>query len=66
MLRVSAVNELPALSRVGDVGASDREGSSDDRRVTDGPGSRCSPVEADVKSVVIAGDPTQIKVPVAA
>jgi hypothetical protein len=62
MLRVSAVKELPALSRMRDVGLLDREGSSDDARVADGPGSGCSPV-VEVKRVVITGDPIQIKVP---
>jgi len=55
MLRVNAVKELPALSRpalsrMGDAGASDREGPSDDRSVADGRGSRCFPV-VEVKRV---------------
>jgi hypothetical protein len=62
MLRVSAVKELPALSRMRDVGLLDCEGASDDARVADGPGSGCSPV-VEVKRVVITGDPIQIKVP---
>jgi hypothetical protein len=62
MLRVNAVKELPALSRMGDT--SDREGLSDDRRVVDGRGAGCVPVG--VRRVVISGDPIQIKVPVAA
>ena len=39
MLRVSAVKELPALSRMGEVGASDREGSSGEGRASRPPGS---------------------------
>jgi hypothetical protein len=62
MLRVSAVKELPALSRMRDVGLLDCEGASDDARVADRPGSGCSPV-VEVKRVVITGDPIQIKVP---
>ena len=34
MLRVSAVKELPALSRMGEVGAQDREGSSGEGRAS--------------------------------
>src|SRR5512133_195847 len=72
MLRVSAVKELPALSRpalsrMGDAGASDREGSTDDRRVGDGPEAGCSSVAVGVRRVVIAGTQfSQSKVPVAA
>jgi hypothetical protein len=62
MLRVNAVKELPALSRVGDAGASDREGLSDDRGVANGPGSGCSEVAVGFRRVVI-WDPIQIKVP---
>jgi hypothetical protein len=65
MLRVNAVKELPALSRVGDAGASDREGLSDDRGVANGPGSGCSEVAVGFRRVVI-WDPIQIKVPVSA
>jgi hypothetical protein len=66
MLRVNAVKELPALSRMREAGASDGEGLSDDRRVADGAGSGCSEVTVGVKRVVISGDPIQIKVPVSA
>jgi hypothetical protein len=60
MLRVNAVKELPALSRpalsrIGDAGASDREGSTADRRVGDGPEAGCSWVAVGVRRVVIAG-----------
>ena len=50
------MKELPALSRVGDTGALDCEGSSADRRVADRPGSSCSPVAVELRSVVITWD----------
>jgi hypothetical protein len=71
MLRVNAVKELPALSRralsrMGDAGASDREGSTaDGRRVDDAPEAGCSSVPVAVKRVFITGT-NPIKVPVAA
>jgi hypothetical protein len=52
MLRVNAVKELPALSR---VGAPDREGSLGDRRVAKGPGSGSSRVVVAVRKVVTTG-----------
>jgi hypothetical protein len=60
MLRVNAVKELPALSRpalsrMGDAGASDREGSTADRRVGDGLEAGCSWVPVGVRRVVIRG-----------
>jgi hypothetical protein len=66
MLRVNAVKELPALLRMGEAGASDGEGLSDDRSVVDGRGAGCVPVPVGVRRIVISGDPIQIKVPVAA
>jgi hypothetical protein len=62
MLRVSAVKELPALSRMRDVGLLDCEGSSDDARAAVRPGSGCSPVAIELRSVVITWDQS-IKVP---
>jgi hypothetical protein len=55
MLRVSAVKELPALSRIGDTGALDCEGPSDDRRVADAPGADWSRVVVDGRRVAIYG-----------
>src|SRR5512132_3939271 len=55
MLRVSAVKELPALSRIGDAGALDCEGPADDRRLADAPGSGWSWVMAEGRRVVIWG-----------
>jgi hypothetical protein len=66
MLRVNAVKELPALSRMREAGASDREGLSDDRGVANGPGSGCSEVAVGVRRVVISGTQFKIKVPVSA
>jgi len=56
MLRVSAVKELPALSRIGDTGALDCGGPSDDRRVADAPGADCSRVVVDRRRVAIYRD----------
>ena len=68
MLRVNAVKELPALSwralsRMGAAGASDREGSLDDREVDNGRPESGSFEVVEVKRVVITGDPIQFKVP---
>src|SRR5215217_5672757 len=63
MLRVSAVNELPALSWMREAGALDCGDSSEDRRVAAGPGPRCSRVSVGVRTVVIAGDPNLIESP---
>src|SRR5215213_3998588 len=56
MLRVSAVKELPALSRIGDTDALDCGGPSDDRRVADAPGADCSRVVVDRRRVAIYRD----------
>jgi hypothetical protein len=56
MLRVSAVKELPALSRIGDTDALDCEGPSDDRRVADAPGADWSRVVVDRRKVAIYRD----------
>jgi len=50
MVRVNAVNELPALSRMADA---------------EGPGGGWSPA-VEVRSVVICGDPIHFEVPVSA
>ena len=55
MLRVSAVKELPALSRIGDAGALDCEGPSADRRVADALGAGWSWVMVEGRRVVISG-----------
>ena len=56
MLRVSAVKELPALSRTGDAGALDCEGTSDDRRVADASGASWSRVVVENAERVVIGD----------
>src|SRR5215213_2710437 len=56
MLRVSAVKELPALSRIGDTDALDCGGPSDDRRVADAPGADWSQVVVDGRRVAIYRD----------
>ena len=61
MLRVNAVKELPAFSRVGEVGEWDREGPLGDRRVADGSGSKCSRVAVGLEGG--HAGPNSIKVP---
>src|SRR5512133_3595286 len=56
MLRVSAVKELPALSRIGDAGALDCEGPSADRRVADASGAGWSRVVVEGRRGVTYGD----------
>ena len=61
MLRVSAVKELPVLSRMGEADALDREGASDDCGAADGSGCGCSRVAVGVSRVVIMWDPINQK-----
>src|SRR4249919_2571775 len=67
MLRVNAVKELPALSRMDDVDPLDREGPSDPRRVAEGREAGCPGVAVvGVRRAVILAGAIQSKVPVAA
>jgi hypothetical protein len=59
------VKELPALSRIGDTGALDCEGPSDDRRVADAPGAGWSRVVVEGRGVIY-GDTFKSKVPMGA